>query len=308
MLADLALTSRRGMLRLGMAAAVAAGASGCARLVPQGLGLALTPSPLTDPPVFNFALNLEYLEAEYYLRGTTGQGLSDDLLGPKPRGVTGGRQVEFTTPFVREFMREIADDERNHVAFIRRTIKASPLIELSRPEIDFTGAFAAVGRAAGLGEGFDPFADEESFLLGAFLFEDVGVSAYVGAAKRVSGDDSLEAAAGILAVEAYHAGIVRAQLAEMGPATIAKVHAIARARDALDGSEVAEGPMEPGRLHISNTDRHGRAFPRRVGEVLNIAYGQPGKGVKRGGFFPRGFNGVVRHTQSDKPLNRGDAA
>ena len=42
---------------------------------------------------------------------------------------------------------------------------------------------------------------------------------------------------------------------------------------------------------------NGIAFPREVQQVLNIAYGTPGKDVKRGGFFPRGFNGVVRHSE-----------
>ncbi len=307
MLEHLALLNRRHMLRATMATAVAAGASGCARIVPQGLGLALTPSPLTDAPVLNFALNLEYLEAEYYLRGVNGTGLSDDMLGPKPAEVTGGRQVSFRTPYIREFMAEIAEDERNHVRFIRKAIKGKLLIEKSRPAIDFTGAFQAVGRAAGLGDNFDPFVDEESFLLGAFLFEDVGVSAYAGAAKRIASDMKLEAAAGILAVEAYHAGMIRAQIAEMGPAMIEKANAITRTRDALDGDVVAEAPVTPGRLSISNTDENGIAFPREVQQVLNIAYGTPGKNVKRGGFFPRGFNGVVRHSELDMPELEGVA-
>ncbi|MBA3898346.1 MAG: ferritin-like domain-containing protein, partial [Sphingomonadaceae bacterium] len=279
MLEHLALLNRRHMLRATMAGAVAVGAAGCARIVPQGLGLALTPSFLTDAPVLNFALNLEYLEAEYYLRGVNGIGLADELLGPKPAGVTGGRQVTFRTPYIREFMAEIANDENNHVTYIRRAIKGKLLVEMSRPAIDFTSAFAAVGELAGLGSGFDPFADEESFLLGAFLFEDVGVSAYTGAAKRISSDMELADAAGILAVEAYHAGMIRAQIAEMGPAMIDKAHAITKARDTLDGDAVAEAPTTPGRLCISNTDADGRAFPRRVKEVLNIAYGTHGKDV-----------------------------
>ncbi len=307
MLEQLSLLNRRHMLRATMASAVAVGVAGCARIVPQGLGLALTPSFLTDAPVLNFALNLEYLEAEYYLRGVNGSGLADDLLGPNPAGVTGGRQVAFRTPYIREFMAEIANDENNHVTFIRRAIKGHLLVEMSRPAIDFTGAFAAVGELAGLGAGFDPFADEESFLLGAFLFEDVGVSAYTGAAKRISSDMKVADAAGILAVEAYHAGLIRAQIAEMGPAMIDKANAITKARDTLDGDIVAEAPTTPGRLSISNTNDDGLAFSREVQQVLNIAYGTPGEDVKRGGFFPRGFNGVVRHTELDRNRREGVA-
>ncbi len=305
MLEHLALLNRRHMLRATMASAVAVGATSCARIVPQGIGLALTPSPLTDAPVLNFALNLEYLEAEYYLRGVNGVGLSNDLLGPSPKGVTGGRQVTFRTPYIREFMAEIANDENNHVTFIRRAIKGKLLVEMSRPAIDFTAAFAAVGELAGLGAGFDPFADEESFLLGAFLFEDVGVSAYTGAAKRISSDMKVAEAAGILAVEAYHAGLIRAQIAEMGPALIDKANAITKARDTLDGDVVAEAPTTPGRLSISNTDENGLAFPREVQQVLNIAYGTPGKNVKSGGFFPQGVNGVVRHSSLEINSQQG---
>ena len=185
MIDHLALLSRRHTIRAMMATIVGASMSGCANLIPQSIGLALTPSPLTDPAVFNFALNLEYLEAEYYSRGLTGEGLSADLLGPKPGNVTGGRKVNFNSRYIAEFVAEIANDERNHVRFLRRTIRKSPLIEMSRPEIDLEGSFRAAGAAAGLGDNFDPFADEESFLLGAFIFEDVGVTAYAGAAKLV---------------------------------------------------------------------------------------------------------------------------
>lgn len=298
--------------------------SGCARLVPQGLCLALTPNPLTDPPVFNFALNLEYLEAEYYQRGVNGVGLPPELVGPNPGRVTGGRQVQFWTSYVREFMAEIAQDEFNHVKFLRRTIGASPLVELNRPAIDLTNSFRKVGQAAGLGDDFDPFADEASFLLGAFLFEDVGVTAYIGGSDLLADPDSIEAAAGILAVEAYHGGMIRTQIAGMGPDMVAKADEISRARSTTESAEqrgpkvgtfsfpnreqpISKGDMFPGEVVVSPTDAQGRTFGRPPQDVLNIVYLSPDADVKRGGFFPEGVNGVVRHTFNDPKARLGRA-
>ncbi|HEX4534576.1 MAG TPA: ferritin-like domain-containing protein [Rhizomicrobium sp.] len=297
MLAGLSLLSRRHTLRAMMASAVAASAAGCAKLIPQPVGEALLPNPLTDPAVFNFALNLEYLEAEYYLRGVTGEGLPNEDIGPKPDGVIGGRQVRFTTPYVQEFMAEIANDEHNHVRYLRDHIKASPLIELSRPAIDLEGSFRAAGQAAGLGGDFDPFADERSFLLGAFLFEDVGVTAYNGAANLISDPQLLEAAAGILAVEAYHGGLIRTQIAETDEQTIAAADKIAAARDTLDGVQRNEMGLSSGQgITIAPSDQNGIAYARRPEQVLNIVYLKPGPYVEKGGFFPNGVRGVVHNT------------
>ena len=294
---DEATVSRRGALRAASAALLGIGMSGClADIVPQSLGVALTPQPLTDPAVLNFALNLEYLEAEYYLRGVTGQGLDPADTGPNPREVTGGRRVNFRTPEIRDFMEEVAADERAHVQWIRRAMNPSPLIEISRPRIDLAQSFRMVGQAAGLGPDFDPFADEDSFLLGAFLFEDVGVTAYGGGAKLIGRKDILEAAAGILAVEGYHAGLIRAQLYMQGPDVVRRADAISNAREQLDDTRTEEPPGATGRPIVAPADAEGIGFRRAPEQVLNIVFLNSAKGVHRGGFFPEGVQGVVRHT------------
>ena len=67
-------------------------------------------APISDGAVLNFALNLEYLEAEFYSYAAFGRGLDDKHTTGKGRrgGVKGGRQVPFATPNVRKAAEEIA--------------------------------------------------------------------------------------------------------------------------------------------------------------------------------------------------------
>jgi hypothetical protein len=258
----------------------------------------------TDADILNFALNLEYLEAQFYFFAVFGEGLPNSLLtGSGTQGaVRGGRRVNFTDPVVAAYAREIALDERAHVEFLRTQLGSStvaqPVIDVSA---DPNGAFSSAARAAGLvgpGQAFDPYANDENFLLGAFIFEDVGVTAYKGAAPLITSKTFLEAAAGILAVEAYHAGLVRTVLFAKGiqtPSLIDATEAISNARDSLDGtSDIDQGIRPIGAAsNVVPLDANGLAFSRSAGQVLNIAYLNR-MAVDRGGFFPNGVNGTIR--------------
>ena len=292
-------TDRRNFMRsAGLAGlgVIGAGAVGTAAATAASATDGTAAGGVSDAAVLNFALNLEYLEAEFYSFAAFGRGLDDADTGGNhhARGpVTGGRQVPFATPIIAQYAKEIAGDEIAHVKFLRKAIGDTAV---ARPAIDLQASFTAAAQAAGLigaGQTFDPYADENSFLLAAFLFEDVGVTAYKGAAPLIANKTYLEAAAGILAVEAYHAAIIRTVLygRDLGAATVA----ISDARDSLDGaSDLDQGIVgSGGASNLVPTDADSIAFSRTPGQVLNIVYLNPGA-VDRGGFFPEGVNGDLR--------------
>jgi hypothetical protein len=257
-----------------------------------------------DVDILNFALNLEYLEAEFYLRAAFGTGLSgSDITGREDQGgVTGGSAVPFTDPAIREYAEEIARDEEAHVRLLRAALGSNAV---ARPAINLSTSFTIAAQAAGVitaGQTFNPFADENSFLLGAFIFEDVGVTAYKGAAPLIKNSAILSAAAGLLAVEAYHAGEVRTILSARGLGGPAGQ--ISDLRDFLDENGDKDqgiiGPFPPAPESTTNivpTDANGLAFDRTPLEVLKIVYfgRTPAEAQTNGfGFFPNGLNGRLR--------------
>jgi hypothetical protein len=254
-------------------------------------------TPISDGAILNFALNLEYLEAEFYSHAVYGHGLPSSLTTGKGQHgpVEGGREVPFKSKSIRQFATEIARDEYDHVAFLRKALGGAAV---ARPEINISTAFTAAATAAGLikkGQTFNVYANEDNFLLGAFIFEDVGVTAYKGAAPLISNKTYLGAAAGILAVEAYHAANIRTVLYDRGLA--ADANAISAARDSLDGSSHDDqGITVHGQANIVPTDANGLAFGRTPGQVLNVVYLTP-KVANSGGFYPHGVNGQL-HTSS----------
>ena len=112
---------------------------------------------------------------------------------------------------------EIANDELDHVRFLRTALGNQ---SIPCPVIDIGGAFATLGNAAfgsTTDPAFSPYFDYINFYLGAFIFEDVGVTAYLGAAPSLKNKQYLAAALKIHGVEAYHGGILRSALLQVGP-------------------------------------------------------------------------------------------
>lgn len=291
---------------LGLAGAVTAGAvlAGCG--VNAGGATMPRMKPNLDVNIFNFALNLEYLEAAFYLAAVGRLGELDTVGGSSarvtlpggfnPRDGVGMRNL---SPDVRSILTEIAVDELLHVQVIRQVLGNAAV---PQPQIDLDGAFRAAGSAASGGAitGFNPYANELFFLHGAFVFEDVGVTAYKGAARFLVDDSpsgNLENAAGILAVEAYHAGTIRtllyqqrATVAAAGLTVAQIVQAISDLRDSVDGADDRDqGIVINGAANIVPTDLNAIAFSRTPRQVANIVF--LSAGATRGGFFPNGLSG-----------------
>lgn len=241
---DSFIASRRALLMGG-------GAALAAMALPSSAKAALNPSSFNDFDILNFALNLEYLEANFYYQAAFGctidkpnaaamaaQTAAGQTAGPigigsgttttgttATVGSAGTTPVPFTLPAVKAYAIETAIEEGKHVLFLRSAIQQLGGTNVAQPAIDISpeGAFKTLGTAAGVsgtpfitGGQFNPYANDVAFLAGAYVFEDVGVTAYSGAAPLIStstnGKIILQAAASILAVEAYHAGVIRTSI------------------------------------------------------------------------------------------------
>jgi hypothetical protein len=295
---------RREFFRTALGAA-AITATGAAALTIGGVAFADT---VTDSSIVNFALNLEYLLAQFYGVAANGAGLpAAQLTGAGTAGsVTGGRQATFTDPVVAQIVSEFAAEAAARVAFLRTTagadVIAQPAINI---DVSATAPFSVAMRAAGLvasGAGFDVYANDSNFLLGAFLLEDVVATAYRTLVNSVTDATNRESFVGLLGATAYHAGTIRTLLYAKGAASgstlRANADAISNVRDSLDGGSTDDDQgISPttdanGNLvsNITPAGTNGLTYSRATTTVLNIVY-LNSLSVKLGGFFPAGVNG-----------------
>jgi hypothetical protein len=130
--------------------------------------------------------------------------------------VSGGSLVPFTTISVASYAIETAVEEGKHVQVLLSALGSSAV---AQPALNLGTAFQTLATAAKIpgGATFSPYASDQTFLVGAYIFEDVGVTAYHGAAPLLTSSANLSTAAGIMAVEAYHAGLIRTTINYIDP-------------------------------------------------------------------------------------------
>ena len=256
---------------------LAAGAVGVAGLTGCGNSNSTpTPPPQTAPTVsdvLNFALNLEYLEATFYLTIVTGSGLQAADMGAKPGAVTGGQgKVAFKLPGVQDLANQLAADEQAHVQFLRATMQSLKLTPVDMPALNLSA----------LGMKGAPITTDAQFLAIARALETTGVSAYEGAIQYlVSNVPALTYAALIHDTEGQHEGALRQYCVANNVTS-----------PAVDTSDIP--PTATAIFNTSTTT--GLNTSRNTSQVLMIVYASTALNTTSGGFYPSGFNGTIKST------------
>jgi len=172
---ELASIEIKGMTRHAfmMRSAVAAGSVYGLSTVGPFVGHAIAQEGGGDVDILNFALTLEYLEAAFYTQAVKDTpGLGGDT---------------------KKLAETLRDNEQEHVDALTASIKDLGGKPVAAPGVNFGKSFA----------------NEKSFLKTAQTFEDLGVSAYNGAAPQIKSKEVLGAAGGIVQIEARHAAAIR---------------------------------------------------------------------------------------------------
>lgn len=177
-------TDRRSFLRWAGLVGVGAGLVLGGGTALAGTAFAQTPPPggsasdlgTGDVGILNYALTLEYLEADFYT-----QGLAANVLS--------GRELDLVKP--------IEAHEQAHVDAITATLKKLNATPVAKPKITFPDG---------------TFGSRDKFLMTASTFEELGVSAYQGQVPLIMSGDILGAAASIAGVESRHAAVIASLL------------------------------------------------------------------------------------------------
>ena len=278
---------------MGGMSGAAALAMGAGFITPAARAQTTTAPSVVD--VLNFALNLEYLEANLYTFASTGAPIASTLMGTSPGANSVYPPAALYTAVKGDgnalaIATALAFDETQHIMALRARITQLGGTPISQPTLNY----AAQGTLTTVAQ----------FFMTARSFTEVGNGAYTGAAQYlVSDTTTLTAASQILGAEGQHLGAVNYQCNVRGFATVAV--------DALDvppTGAVATGAQyfsvtTSAKNYTGNTAALGLGIARTTAQDLGIVYGvstaattTPAAGTTSGGFFPAGVNGNIKST------------
>ena len=314
-------SSRRRILQSG--AAIALGSAilaGCDRGGGNGAPSAgsptptptLTPTPTPTPTpaspaigtqaerdLMNFALNILYLEAQFYSYAVTGQGLpAGALTGTGTAGAaSGGRQNTFESSGIAERFREINYDTAGQVTLFRELLGNEAI---AQPTIDLAvnaGPFGVIGRSIS-DSALDPYANDLSLLLAAFYLIEPSLTVLKRAAWQITTKQLADAVTAVVAAKAGHAGMIRLQLIKANFAILNHVqiaHCVMRMSDLRERLgetvDVDESLSKSGVGTVFSPASDAGYFPERTPAQARPIYLLAAPTIDRGGFFPNGMNG-----------------
>ncbi|KAL0864695.1 hypothetical protein Bca101_043813 [Brassica carinata] len=265
-----------------------------------------------DRKLLEFPLNLEYLEAEFFLFGALGFGLDKvapnlTMGGPKPIGA----QIANLDRLTRDIVLQFAWQEVGHLRAIKKTVKgfARPLLDLSEKSFAKVMDYAFGRKFVPL---FDPYANSYNYLIASYLVPYVGLTGYVGANPKLQ---FLHLVAGLLGVESGQDAVIRTMLYARakhivhpyGVSVAAFTDRISDLKNKLGKMGVKdEGLVLPkamgaeGQLagNVLVGDKMSLAFDRTPEEILRIVYGSGNESVP-GGFFPQVADGEIAKSYLD---------
>jgi hypothetical protein len=265
--------------------------------------------PKSDLDLLEFPLNLEYLEAEFFLWGSLGYGLDKvapnlTMGGPPPVGARRANLDHFTRDVIRQF----AFQEVGHLRAIKNTVKGFP-----RPLLNLSAASFATIMDHAFGKSlkppFDPYASSLNFLIASYVVPYVGLTGYVGANSKLQGAVSKRLVAGLLGVESGQDAAIRALLYERASSKVPPyginvatfTNRISELRNKLgraglkdEGLIVRSAIGAEGKSfgNVLAGDQYSVAYDRTPEEILRIVYGSGDERVP-GGFYPKGGDGRI---------------
>ena len=259
--------NRRGFLGAMLGAAALAVASGG-----EAHAQTTTAPPITD--VLNFALNLEYLEANFYTYASTGVGITaaQSNSGVVVQGAPAQLTLDTNTMAIAQ---QLALDEINHIADLKAAITSLGGTPISQPLINLSANGAVTTQA--------------QFLSAARQFTALGGSAYVGSAQYlVSNPTVLTTAGQILGAEGHHAGAL---------AYLCVINGVNS--PAIDAQDVPPSATNYFTVTATTALSPGRSTSQALGVAYRVSSAStttPAVGVTLGGFFPNGVNGNIKST------------